>query len=132
MDATGDEIRSNGLETIGGTNGDEEYAGNNFFRYENIKDYQFDPEVGAVISGIDFNVSYTKIALASMYIQKGAKWIVTNEDAFTIQHGLRAPGNGMIIAAIESGLKGPGGHGLICDKIVTGKPNPAIFDLIRG
>ena len=38
----------------------------------------------------------------------------------------------MIIAAIESGLKKPGGEGLICEKIVTGKPNPAIFDLIRG
>lgn len=133
MEATGEEIRSNGIETIGGTKGDEEFQGvDNYMMYENIKDYKFDPEVGAVISGIDFAVSYSKIALASMYIQKGAKWVVTNEDGFTMQHGLRAPGNGMIIAALESSLKKPGGEGLICDKIVTGKPNPAIFDLIRG
>jgi 4-nitrophenyl phosphatase len=38
----------------------------------------------------------------------------------------------LVIAALESGLKKPGGEGLICEKIVTGKPNPAIFDLIMG
>ena len=58
-----------------------------------------------MITGIDFNVSYSKIALASFYIQRGAKWIVTNEDAFTIQHGYRAPGAGLVIAAVESSLK---------------------------
>jgi len=131
-EACGDELRSNGIETIGGTNGDQEFANGNHLTYEDIKDYQFDEEVGAVITGIDFNVSYSKLALASMYIQRGAKWIVTNEDGFTIQHGYRAPGNGLIIGALESGLKKAGGEGLICEKIVTGKPNPAIFDLIRG
>ena len=49
-----------------------------------------------------------------------------------MQHGFRAPGCGLVIAALESGLKKPGGEGLICEKIVTGKPNPAIFDLIMG
>ena len=49
-----------------------------------------------------------------------------------MQYGYRAPGNGLIIGALEAGLKKAGGQGLICDKIVTGKPNPAIFDLIRG
>jgi ribonucleotide monophosphatase NagD (HAD superfamily) len=83
-EACGDEIRSNGIETIGGTNGDQEFADGNHLNYEDIKDYKFDEEVGAVITGIDFNVTYSKIALASMYIQKGAKWIVTNEDGFTI------------------------------------------------
>ena len=67
-----------------------------------------------------------------MYIQKGATWIVTNEDSFTMQHGLRAPGNGFLIAALEDGLRRPGGDGLICEKITTGKPNSAIIDLIRG
>ena len=108
-EACGDELRSNGIETIGGTNGDQEFANGNHLTYEDIKDYQFDEDVGAVITGIDFNVSYSKLALASMYIQRGAKWIVTNEDGFTIQHGYRAPGNGLIIGALESGLKKAGG-----------------------
>jgi glycerol 3-phosphatase-2 len=46
--------------------------------------------------------------------------------------GYRAPGNGMTIAAIANTLKTSDGSGLICDKIVTGKPNPKIVDLIRA
>lgn len=29
------------------------------------------------------------------------------------------------------GLKDPSGEGLICEKVCTGKPNPAIVDIIR-
>ena len=85
-----------------------------------------------MITGIDFAVTYTKLSIASFYIQRGAKWVVTNEDAFTMQHGLRAPGCGLVVQALEASLKKPGGQGLICEKIVTGKPNPGIFDLILG
>lgn len=68
-----------------------------------------------------------------MYIQRCGKWIVTNEDAFTMQSGYRSPGNGMTVAAIESSLKVPGKpNELICDKINAGKPNPEIINLIRG
>jgi len=69
MEPMGEELRSNGLETIGGTNGEPtSEEGGNCFKYETIKDYKFDEDVGAVVCGIDFNISYTKIALASMYI----------------------------------------------------------------
>lgn len=133
MDETGEELRSNGLETCGGTGGDPQFEKPGcYFNYEEIAKYPFDKDVGAVICGIDFKISYSKIALASMYIQRGAKFIVTNDDAYTMQSGYRAPGNGVCIAAIEKSLVGPGGKGLICDKIVTGKPNPEIIDLIRG
>ena len=131
MKPMGEELRSHGLEVTGGTDEEKQYEGD-YFTYEQIQKYPFDDDVGAVITGIDFKVDYSKLALASMYIQRGAKWIVTNEDAFTMQHGYRAPGNGMLIAALESGLKRPDGEGLICDKINTGKPNKAIIDLIRG
>ena len=33
-----------------------------------LNEYKFDDDVGAVIIGIDFTVTYTKIALASLYI----------------------------------------------------------------
>jgi len=36
----------------------------------------------------------------------------------------------MLVAAIESGLKSTDGKGLICDKIVTGKPNAEVISLI--
>ena len=133
MEAMGEELRSNGLETIGGSKGNPEYDKEDcWFKYDDVANYPYDPEVKAVITGIDLKCNYSKIALASMYIQRGAKWIVTNEDAYTMTKGYRYPGNGSIIAAIESGLKAPGGKGLICEKIVTGKPNKAIVDLIRA
>ena len=47
-----------------------------------------------------------------------------------MQHGYRAPANGMVIAALEDGLKKPGSDELICEKVVVGKPNPNIIDLI--
>ena len=38
MEPMGEEIRSHGIETIGGTNGDQEFLGDNYLRYEDIKD----------------------------------------------------------------------------------------------
>jgi ribonucleotide monophosphatase NagD (HAD superfamily) len=48
-----------------------------------------------------------------------------------MQSGYRAPGNACCISAIESSLRKPGSSSLICEKIVTGKPNPDIVNLIR-
>ena len=46
MEPMGEEIRSNGLETIGGTNDPEFKDG---FKYEDLGGYNWEPEVGAVI-----------------------------------------------------------------------------------
>ena len=51
MEEMGKELRSNGLKTIGGTN---ERGVFEPFVYEELKDYPFDDEVGAVVCGIDF------------------------------------------------------------------------------
>lgn len=77
-------------------------------------------------------MTYSKIALASLYIQRGAKLIVTNEDEYDMHDGYRMPGNGAIVAAVCNGLTKPDGMGLICEKILTGKPNKQVIDLIRG
>ena len=98
----GEEIRSHGLETVGGADWAQFRDG---FRYEDLKDYAYDEEVGAVISGLDHTVSYAKLSLASIYIQRGAKWVISNTDEFTIQFGYRVPGNGLTVAAIENSLK---------------------------
>lgn len=49
-----------------------------------------------------------------------------------MQGGYRAPGNGCLVAALETSLRKAGSSELICDKINTGKPNPEIIDLVRG
>ena len=55
-----------------------------------------------------------------------------NTDEYDNLCGYRAPGNGMIIAALSNGLRKSDGSGLICDKVVVGKPNPEIVELIRN
>lgn len=36
----------------------------------------------AVVVGLDTKYNYTKLALASLYIQEGAKFIATNDDPY--------------------------------------------------
>jgi 4-nitrophenyl phosphatase len=99
---------------------------------EQIDSYQVDPEVKAVVQGMDVQITYAKLAIASVYIQKGAKWVTTNEDPHGVSAtGLRVPGNGQYVAQLAEGLKDPSGKGLICDKVCAGKPNPGIVDIIR-
>ena len=99
----GEELRSNGLMTSGGETDDylSKWTKDSSFWYEDIGKFEFDPEVGAVVVGLDFKVNYSKIAIASLYLEKGCKWVVCNDDKFTVQSGFRAPANGMTVAALE-------------------------------
>jgi hypothetical protein len=67
MDSMGEELRSSGFATIGGTSGDPEYQ-KVPFQYHEIKSYKFDDDVKAVVCGLDYKISYSKILLASLYI----------------------------------------------------------------
>jgi 4-nitrophenyl phosphatase len=54
-----------------------------------------------VVVGIDRTITYEKLAIASLAIQKGAKFLSTNSDrAVPTERGL-VPGNGAITAAIS-------------------------------
>lgn len=103
-----------------------------YLTHEELEKYPFDEEVGAVISGWDPTCDYTRLSLASIYLQKCKQWVVCNEDAYTIQHGYRAMGGGTLVAAVEYSLRKPGTTELICNKVVAGKPNPGIVELIRN
>ena len=47
---------------------------------ESFNKYVMDPEVGAILVGLDQNFTYTSLALASLYINSGKrKFICTNE-----------------------------------------------------
>lgn len=67
MDSMGEELRSSGFATIGGTSGDPEYQ-KVPFQYHEIKSHKFDDDVKAVVCGLDYKISYSKILLASLYI----------------------------------------------------------------
>ncbi len=79
-----------------------------------------DEAPAAVIQGFAPDVSWTNLAEASYAIQKGAKWVATNQD-WTIprEKGL-APGNGTLVSAVHTAV------GQL--PVVAGKPEPAIFE----
>ena len=45
--------------------------------------------------------------------------------------GNRTPANGAFVASLEATARHIDGKGLICPKVVTGKPNDGIVDIIR-
>jgi 4-nitrophenyl phosphatase len=71
--------------------------------------------------GLDFAVTYDKLKIATLLIRAGADFIGTNGDrTFPLPEGL-VPGNGSILAAIESATdKKP---------LVIGKPEAAMFEV---
>jgi len=90
-----------------------------------------DPEIKAVVQGYDLDVSYPKICLAGLYLQHGATWIITNDDGHAkTNKNKRYPGNGCMVNFLGTMLKNPSGQGYICDKVLVGKPNPNIVDII--
>ncbi len=73
----------------------------------------------AVVVGIDWHVTYEQLKRASLLIRAGAKFVGTNPDAtYPAPEGI-IPGNGALLAAIETatGVK----------PIVVGKPEPILY-----
>jgi len=74
----------------------------------------------AVVAGLDRNLTYNTLKIASRLIRQGAAFYGTNPDkTFPTPEGL-APGAGTILAALEaaSGIA----------PIVIGKPSPILFE----
>ena len=57
-----------------------------------------------------------------MYIQKGAKFIATNDDHYDIVNNYKMPGGGTIVKCIQTGCG--------VEPIILGKPNAFVIDLI--
>jgi len=87
-----------------------------------------DPDVGAVVTGLDVNLNYRRLATAQSYIQRGALFIATNTDVnFPFASGDHTqrllPGAGSIVKALETCTqKTP---------FVVGKPSGYFLELIE-
>lgn len=79
-------------------------------------------DAGAVVVGLDRNLTYRKLSIAFRALMKGAHFIATNDDpAYPVEDGL-LPGAGAIVASLAySTGKRP---------LVIGKPEPYMLDLI--
>ena len=86
------------------------------------KGFEFaEDDVDAVVVGIDWNVTYNQLKHAALNIRAGAKFIGTNGDrTFPNPEGI-VPGNGALLAAIETATD--------VKPIVIGKPEPVLYQM---
>ncbi len=80
-----------------------------------------DDGVEAVVVGIDWNLTYNQLKRAALLIRNGAKFIGTNGDrTFPAPEGI-IPGNGALLAAIETATD--------VKPTVIGKPEPVLYQM---
>ena len=83
--------------------------------------YQADREVVAVVVGLDRQVTYEKLRVATQLIYHGAEFIATNTDRTLPVPGGIIPGAGSIVAALVAATDR--------NPLVMGKPNTALYQL---
>ena len=95
MNSICEELAKVSIQSVGG---ESELAEN--YTFESLCDHEIDALVGAVVVGLDLNFSYNKLALANLYIQKGAEFVATNDDAFDMVGVRMSPGAGVMVDSI--------------------------------
>lgn len=132
-----EELRNEGIDVLGGTvcavlaspsavaESAQDPADNTLESFS-LAEFTKDPNVGAVVCGLDTKVNYTKLSKAYQYLQddQNCLFIATNEDStYPSSHGL-LPGAG----AITAPLRTASGRVPVC----TGKPASTMLDAIKA
>lgn len=76
--------------------------------------------------GWDLNFTFRKLCIASLYIQRGCKFIATNRDPFDKLVDRHIPGNGSMVAAVEASIPD---H---APPTVCGKPSAWLSNMIMS
>lgn len=116
-----EELRGEGIQYIGGTD-----PADNTLEPFNLSNFTIDPDVAAVVCGLDTQINYTKLSKAFQYLTRnpGCHFIATNEDStFPSAAGL-LPGAGAISAPLRYAL----GKSPVC----TGKPASTMLDCVKA
>lgn len=83
-----------------------------------------DPQVGAVLAGLDFHVNYLKLATALQYLRRGAVFLATNTDSTLPNAG------GLFIGA--GGVGAPLVAAAGREPLSLGKPSLAMLEAVEG
>lgn len=83
-----------------------------------------DPDVGIVLSGLDFHSNYLKMAVAFQYLQRGAVYLATNIDSSLPMANSLFPGAGSSGAGLAKAI----GR----EPLSLGKPSQAMMDAVEG
>lgn len=82
-----------------------------------------DPEVAAVIVGLDLRFDYLRMSEASAAVRSGARFIATNDDSTYPVAGGVTPGGGSIVAAISTAAG--------AEPVIAGKPHDTVIKLLK-
>jgi len=91
-----------------------------------LADFTLDPDVAAVVCGLDTQINYTKLSKAFQFLTRNPEclFIATNEDStYPSACGL-LPGAGSISAPLRFAL----GRDPVC----TGKPASTMLDCVKA
>ncbi|TQV99910.1 hypothetical protein V2A60_005331 [Cordyceps javanica] len=118
------ELASEGVPFVGGTDPSyrrditpEDFAG--------LADGSLlDPEVGAVLCGLDFHVNYLKLAHGLQYLRRGARFLATNIDSTLPMHHDIFLGAGSCSVPLANAV----GE----QPLALGKPSQAMMDAVEG
>jgi len=121
MDGLEEELHEEGITSLGGTD-----PADCTLAPFSLADFTLDPDVAAVVCGLDKQVTYTKYSKAFQYLTRNPDclFIATNEDStFPSEHGL-LPGAGSVSAPLR--------YALGRDPVCTGKPSTTMLDCINA
>ncbi|KAI0342378.1 2-phosphoglycolate phosphatase [Trametopsis cervina] len=121
MSGIEEELNEEGIRHLGGTDPTD-----NTLEPFHLENWTPDPEVGAVLCGLDTSINYTKLSKAFQYLLKhpDAAFLATNGDStYPSAHGL-LPGAGAIVAPLKTAL----GR----DPLYIGKPEATMMECIKA
>lgn len=118
------ELKRVGIDVVGA---DEHiFSPDDPILFDQFEVYELDKEIDIVVFGMDNDYTYSKLALAALYVnEQKCKLVATNQDVFFYVNGRRYPCVGPLLASLMISVQ---------DKSVlevVGKPNPFAFRLIR-
>ncbi|KAK2463339.1 hypothetical protein APHAL10511_004650 [Amanita phalloides] len=114
-----EELAEEDIAFIGGTD-----PADNTLAPFSLDNFVPDPDVGAVVCGLDKSINYTKLSKALQYLFKGCTFVATNEDSTF------PTANGLLIGAggVHAPLRYASGREPVC----AGKPSTIMLDCIRA
>ncbi|VVT49529.1 uncharacterized protein SAPINGB_P002314 [Magnusiomyces paraingens] len=117
-----EELAEVGIQTVGGTDPSLRKVEASD---EDLANLAYDPTIGAVLCGLDFHITYLKMANALVQIQNPSTlFLATNIDSTFPTHGKLLPGAGTIVGTlVTSSGRTP---------VSLGKPSGAMMDSIKA
>jgi 4-nitrophenyl phosphatase len=117
------ELASEGISYLGGTSPEDNGLS---FAPLDLSTFRKDPDVGAVLCGLDTAINYTKLSKAFQYLvgDPEVKFLATNGDTTYPVKGGILPGGGALSAVLARAL----GR----EPLSLGKPGTVMMDCIKA